>query len=110
MSLGKYLNKRNQKFIASFWSADLLSAIQTVFIDNIFVNIIRFSGILVAFMSLNLYVFLPMLLSIAISLALDFVYERVSRNYDLQAQYTHDHKLWDMKRHITDSFDKIVSS
>ena len=110
MSLWKYLNKRNQKFIASFWSADLLSAIQTVFIDNIFVNVIRFSWIVVAFMSLNLYVFVPMLLSIAISLILDFVYERVSRNYDLQAQYTHDHKLWDMKRHITDSFDKIVSS
>ena len=110
MSLGKYLNKRNQKFIASFWSADLLSAIQTVFIDNIFVNVIRFSGIVVAFMALNLYVFVPMLLSIVISLALDFMYERVSRNYDLQAQYTHDHKLRDMKRHLTDSFDKIVSS
>ncbi len=110
MSLGKYLNKRNQKFISSFWSADLLGAIRSVFIDSLFVNIIRFSGIVAAFMELNLYIFVPMLISIAISLFLDFSSERVSRKYTLQAQYTHDHKLWDIKRHLTDSFDKIVSS
>lgn len=110
MSLGKYLNKRNQKFISSFWSADLLGAIRNVFIDSIFVNIIRFSGILVAFMSLNLYVFVPMIVTILISLFLDFASERLTRKYALQAQYTHDHKLWDIKRHLVDSFDKIVSS
>lgn len=61
-------------------------------------------------MSLNMYIFVPMILTILISLLLDATSENRSRKYQLQAQYTHDHKLPDIKRYLVYSFDKVVSS